>query len=149
MPIGGLGLVRRALQDAALRPHGGGRVEIAGIRAIGHVGPVDAAVAARRLQDRRIADRAEDAFADPSRQIRRALRHHRVADRIGLGRRRGHFRELFDRLLIDADQRFAVGAIEDIDQARLAGLGNRLAHLAVVDLIEQHDGLGRSKSHKS
>src|SRR5262249_13269420 len=47
-----------------------------------------------------------------------------------------------DWLLVDADQGLSVGAIENVDPAGLAGLGDAQAPLAVVDLIEQHDRRG-------
>src|SRR5262249_44645517 len=39
--------------------------------------------------------------------------------------------------LLDADQRFAVGAVHDIDPAGATGLGRGLARLAVDDGVEQ------------
>src|SRR5262249_7654370 len=129
----------QAAQDPALRTVGGGHVEVAGARAISHRRPVRAAIAAGRHQDRLVVDHAEDAFGDPGCERLRALRHHGVAARDRLRRRGGDTGVDLDRLLVDAGQRLPGGAVEDVDRAGLAGLGDALARLAIDHLIEQDD----------
>src|SRR5262249_59329688 len=65
------------------------------------------------------------------------LRDNRVAlgERLGCGGRVAWL--LLDRSLVDADQRFSVGAIENVDPACLARLRDALAHPAFVHLLEQ------------
>jgi len=67
------------------------------------------------------------------------LRYDRIAEREGLRLRRLLPRLLRHRALLDTDQRFAVGAVEDVHPTGAAGFGKRLARLAVDDRIEQHD----------
>src|ERR1700719_4992519 len=74
----------------------------------------------------------------------RTLRHRGVAYRIRLRLGCLLARLLRHRPLLDTDQRFAVGAVEDVHPTGAAGFGKRLAGLAVVDRIEQHDWARRT-----
>ena len=66
------------------------------------------------------------------------MRHRRVADRIRLGF--GCFlpRLLRHRAFLDTDQRFAVGAVEDVDPAGAPRFGYPLARLTVDHRVEQY-----------
>ena len=66
--------------------------------------------------------------------------HERVAARDRLRPRRGLSRLLRHRLLVDADERLAVRAVEDVDPARLVRLRGGLAEAAVDRHVEQHHG---------
>jgi hypothetical protein len=65
------------------------------------------------------------------------LRHHGVADRVRLRLRGKYARVGFDRFLLDADERLPGRAVEHIDPAGLAGLGDASARYTIVGLIEQ------------
>ena len=130
-----------------LGPHGrrarllaGHDIHVAGLRIVCGRAPLRATVACRPCERGDIPERSKDAAAPQEARHRiRTLIDEGIAHRVWLRRRRELARLLFDWLLIDADQRLAVGAIEEVQPAGLAGLVQTLAHLAVVDLIEQHD----------
>src|SRR5262249_41003838 len=65
--------------------------------------------------------------------------HECVADREWLRFCRLLPRLLRHRLFLDADQRLAVGAVEDIDPAGLTRLGDTLSRLAIDHRVEQDD----------
>ena len=71
------------------------------------------------------------------------LRHDRIAARERLRRGRLLPRFLRHRLLVDADQRFAGLAIEDIRPAGLADFSERTPRATVDRHVEQHDGIDR------
>src|SRR5262252_3593491 len=107
-------------------------VEITGIGAIRHWRPDGAACRPRLDQHRLLPERLEEAASlFVVAKGRSALRHHRVTDRVGLGLRRLLARLLWHRPFLDAEQRFAVRSVEQINPAGLAGLGDSLARLAV------------------
>src|SRR6266478_3638482 len=110
-------------------------IEIASVGAVGHWRPVGAADARWLDQHWGLPERLEDA-ADliiSGHRLVDALRHGRVADRVGL--RFGGLlpRLLGNRALLDADQRLSVGAVEDVDPAGSPGFGDALARHAVAD----------------
>ena len=69
------------------------------------------------------------------------LRHDGVAARKRLRLRGGLPRLLRHRLLVDADERLAGLAIEDVGPPGLAHLDDRLAHAAAHAHVHQHDGI--------
>src|SRR6266404_5614219 len=71
------------------------------------------------------------------------LRHDRVADRKGLGFSCLLPRLLRHRPLLDASQRFAVGAVENVNPAGAAGFGDSLAGLPIDYRVEKDDRAGR------
>src|SRR4051794_32749475 len=71
-----------------------------------------------------------------------ALRDGRVADRVRLCLRRLLPRLLRDRALLNADQRFAVGAVEDVYPPGATRLGYSLPRLAIDHGIKEHDRAG-------
>src|SRR5207302_7164310 len=93
-------------------------------------------------QHRLIPEGLEDAtgvFVAARRQRLGTLRHDRVAGWEGLRLRRLLPRLLRHRTLLDADQRFAVGAVEDVDPAGAACLRDAFAWLAVDHGVEKDD----------
>src|SRR5205814_2487438 len=71
------------------------------------------------------------------------LRKKRIADGVGL-RRGGELpRLLRDGSLVDAKQRLARCAVQDVDPARLGDLRQSVPYLALVRRIEQHDRIWR------
>src|SRR5438132_11521872 len=123
---------------------GPGDVEVAGVGAVRHRRPVRAAQA-RGLHDHRVFPEDLEDAAGPlvGRHRLGTLRHGRVALGVRLRLRRLLPRLLRHRPLLDADQRLAVRAIQDVDPAGPAGLGDALARLAVDHGIEEHDRAGR------
>src|SRR2546425_4604328 len=123
---------------------GPGDVEVARVGAVRHRRPVRSAQA-RRLHDHRgFPEDLEDAAGLlVARHRLGTLRYGRVALRVRLGLRRLLPRLLRHRSLLDADQRLAVRAIQDVDPARPPGFGDALARLAVDHGIEEHDRAGR------
>ncbi len=127
--------------DAVLRAD----VKIARRRIVGARRPVRAA--AEGGLDGHLAfrpKRREDLAAVDEREAfgrdRERLRHERVAARVRLRRRRRLPRLLRHGAFVDADERHAVRAIEDVDPARLARLREAFAQRSVQLEIEQHDG---------
>src|SRR5262245_12127055 len=115
-------LVGIAVAYERTRANAGGDVEMAGIGAVGHGRPDRTACCSGLNQSRLFPERLEEAarflvFAKGC----RTLRHDRVADRIGLGLCSLLSRLLRHRAFLDADQRFAVGAVEAVDPAGLTG----------------------------
>ena len=135
-------LERIAVADKGARPHGPDHVETAGIRVVRHRRPIRAADPRRLDQHRLFPKDLEDAagfFVAACRHGLGTLRHDRVADRERLRLRGLLPRLLRHRTLLDADQRLAVGAVEDVDPAGTASLGDALARLAVDHRVEQDD----------
>src|SRR5271166_929235 len=116
-------------------------IEIAGVGAVRHRRPVGAADPRWLDQHRGLPKRLEDAadLVISGRRLVDALRHGRVADRVGL--RFGGLLPwlLRNRAFLNADQRLSVGAVEDVDPAGSPGFGDALARHAVDDGVEQHD----------
>src|SRR5690606_6909987 len=132
-------------RDVRPRSIGGAYVEISGLGVVRARRPVRAAGDAGLHDHRRIRpERREDAAAVHERDAlggdRHRLRDERIADGVGLGRRSRLSGLLRHRSLLDADERRAVGAVEDVDPAGLARLREALAHHAVDFDVEQHDG---------
>src|SRR5438876_9634800 len=123
---------------------GPGDVEVARVGAVRHRRPVRSAQA-RGLHDHRVfpEDLEDAAGLLVGRHRLGTLRHGRVALGVRLRLRRLLPRLLRHRPLLDADQRLAVRAIQDVDPAGPAGLGDALARLAVGHGIEEHDRAGR------
>src|SRR6267143_1809771 len=121
-----------------------GDVEVARVGAVRHRRPVRSAQA-RRLHDHRVfPEDLEDASGLlVARHRLGTLRHGRVALRVRLRLRRLLPRLLRHRPLLDADQRCAVRAIQDVDPAGPARFGDALAGPAVDHGIEEHDRTGR------
>src|SRR5215472_4190540 len=118
----------------------GRNIEISGVGTIGHWRPDGATPGPGLNQHRLLPEGLEEAaglFVIAKR--RGALRHNGVADRVGLGLRRLLARLLRHRPFLDAEQRLAVGPIEQIDPTCLAGLGDALPRLAVDHRVEQYD----------
>src|SRR5215471_8706645 len=132
--------------DIRCRPHRRGTgllaahdVDETGLRVIRRRAPLRSAVARRTGEGRDVPERREDApAAHETRDWIWTLIDETVADRVRLRRGRELARFLLDWLLVDADQRLAIGAIEEVQPASLARLVQPLAHLAVVHLVEQH-----------
>src|SRR6185437_4583847 len=91
------------------------------------------------LDHRDVPERLEDAAGQISLDRLAALGAECIADRAGLCRGRCLPRLLLDWLLLDADQRLAVGAIQEIAPAGLAALIDALTRLSVELRVEQHD----------
>src|SRR5428012_11549 len=72
-----------------------------------------------------------------SRNLLRTLRHDCIANRYGLRCRRLLPRLLWHRLLLDADEWFSIGTIEDVDPAGATGLRDPLSRFAVDHSVEQ------------
>src|SRR5438132_12134783 len=107
---------------------GPGDVEVARVGAVRHRRPVRAAQA-RGLHDHRVFPEDLEDAAGPlvARHRLGTLRHGRVALRVRLRLRRLLPRLLRHRPLLDADQRCAVRAIQDVDPAGPARFGDALA----------------------
>jgi len=92
---------------------------------------------------RLLGERREDTtLIDEGMILRRngdRLGHQRIAYGHGLGRRGRLQRLLHDRAFVDADERLAVRAIEDVDPTRFARLREALAKRASVLRLEQDD----------
>ncbi|HEY0339341.1 MAG TPA: hypothetical protein VGC34_00925, partial [Steroidobacteraceae bacterium] len=114
-------------------------------RIVGARWPVDThqrAIGHRLVPEGRENPPAVDEFLPLGRDVE-GLRYDGVADGVGL-RRRGCLAGLLrDRFLVDSQQRFARGAIEDVDPTRLGDFGEGLARLAVDVGIEQDDRVRR------
>ena len=116
-------------------------IEIAGIGIVGHWRPIGAALPAGLDQQRRLPKRGKDAAGVVDSRAAAWRRCGTVLSPTG----KGWVFAVFWRgscgtgFFLDADQRFAVGAVEDIDPAGAPGLGDALARLAVDDRVEQHD----------
>ena len=121
-------------------PYGARYIQVTGVRTVRHRRP-DGAAPARGLDyDRFFPEGLEDAAGLLEVWERLgAVRHDRVADRVGLGLCRFLARLLGHRAFFDSDQRFAVGAVEDVNPAGLAGFGDPLARLTVDHGVEEND----------
>src|SRR6202011_567138 len=97
----------------------------------------------RRLDQHRLfperLDYAAGLFVGARRHGVGTLRHDRVAEREGLRLRGLLPRLLRHRALLDTDERFAVGAVEDVDPLGAASLSDALAGLAVDYGVEEDD----------
>src|SRR5262249_48804123 len=121
--------------------HRSRHIEIPGVGAVRHRRPVGAADPRWLDQHWGLPESLENAadLVIAGHRLVDALRHGRVADRVGL--RFGGLlpRLLGHRALLDADQRLSIGAVEDVDPAGSPGFGDALARHAVDDGVEQHD----------
>src|SRR5262249_16838664 len=117
--------------------HGPGHVEITSLRAVWHRRPVGAADPRRLDQRRGLPERREDTagILIPGERVG-ALAQRRGADRVRLGLRCLLPRVLRNRALLDADQGFAVGAVEDVDPSRAASFGDPFTRLSVDHRVE-------------
>src|SRR5688572_1377935 len=109
--------------------------------------PIRAARAERLHDDGLVPERREDAAVVDELETLGLdvdlVRDDLVAARDRLRRGRRLARLLRHRHLVDADERLAGLAIEDVDVARLADLDDALARPAVVHRVEQHHGIRR------
>ena len=127
--------------DPILRAH----IQITACRIVRARRPVHSAADRRLQRDRLVGpERREDLAAvhelEPFGRDLDRMRHERVAARVGLRCGGRLARLLRHGLLVDADERLAGRAVEDVDPTRLARLGDSFARNAVVLQIEQHDG---------
>src|SRR5436190_13543871 len=90
-------------------------VEIAGVRTVWHWRPVGAPLTGRLERHRLVPEGLKDAAGFDAGLRVGALRHGRVAARIGLRLGRLLARLLRHRALVDPDQRLPVGTIEDVN----------------------------------